>query len=76
MAKDNSKRIFDEDLLRAHTYFDGYDPVVYGANGHYSIGDFSDLSGFRPDADNTSAAKQWKEGLKEELEDAYYLKDI
>lgn len=50
----------DSDILMAMDYFNGYDPNVYGANGHYANGAFFNLNKTYKESDATEAAKLLK----------------
>lgn len=71
-----AKTIKDSDLLRAMEMHLDYDSVVYGANGHYSVGGYYNLNENYTDCDDTEAAKMYKDSIKDEFKDAHWMKEI
>ena len=70
MAK---KKYTDGEILEAMTMHLDYDPVVFGASGHYGVGAQFNLYKDYKVAEDTEAAKKWKESVDEGLQDAYWL---
>ena len=74
-----NKKYKDSDILAAMSLLVDNDSVVYGANGHYSIGAYYDITkvssvfgdkdynskGNIDKAENSDAAKAWKNELGE-----------
>lgn len=71
-----AKTIKDSDLLRAMEMHLDYDSVVYGANGHYSVGGYYNLNESYTDCDDTEATQMYKDCIKDEFKDAHWMKEI
>lgn len=70
MAK---KKYTDSEILDAMTMHLDYDPVVFGASGHYGVGAQYNLNKDYKVAEETKAAEKWKESVNEDMQDAYWM---
>ena len=69
-------KIYDGDILRAMGSFVDYESMVFGANGHYSVGAYFDLNESYKDSEETKAAEMFKTDdntLPEYLQKAYWM---
>lgn len=87
-----AKKIFkDSDILKAMAAHLDEESAIYGANGHYSVGAYQDITKVSSvfgdknynsqsnldEADNTTAANDWRsEFIDEDFKDAYWMKNI
>ena len=71
-----AKKYKDSDILKAMQMHYDYDSVVYGANGHYGIGgEYSQ----HLDVSGSTAAQNYTTdcgNIDENLQKAYWLKDL
>lgn len=70
-----TKKYKDSDILKAMSYLNDYDSVVYGANGHYGVGAMYDLFDEYTKSDKTEAAKilAKESGIDDDLTKAAWL---
>lgn len=71
-----AKKIYEGDILRAMESFVDYEPMVFGANGHYSVGAYFDLNDTYMDSEDTKAAEMFRtddDTLPEYLQKAYWM---
>lgn len=71
-----TKTIKDSDLLAAMAMHLDYDSVVYGANGHYSVGSYYNLNESFEKCDNTKTTNIYKDSIKEVFKNAHWMQNI
>ena len=80
MAEENKKKITDSDILYAMTMHLDEDSVVFGANGHYSVGGYYDVLGDNYNKQSildkaSGSSEYWYDSVREELKDANWMKE-
>ena len=83
-----AKKIYkDSDILKAMSMHLDEDSIIYGANGHYGVGGYYDITKVSSvfgdkdynsesnitDAENTEAAKLFKNDVDEDLQKAIWM---